>query len=97
MMRLQAFIICLTIFAAATLSFGQTMDANLVGSIVDSSGGGIPNANVEITNQATGVKGTTKTEANGQYRFNNLPIVSYDITAAAAGVPLPASREFSSS
>jgi len=61
------------------------MDANLVGSIVDSSGGGIPNANVEITNQATGVKGTTKTEANGQYRFNNLPIGRYDVTANAPG------------
>jgi len=65
--------------------FAQTTDANLLGAVVDSSGGGVPNANVEITNQATGVKGTTKTEANGQYRFNNLPIGRYDITATAPG------------
>jgi len=83
-MRFSIPIICLAAFAMVP-AFSQTTDANLLGAVVDSSGGGVPNANVEITNQATGVKGSTKTEANGQYRFNNLPIGRYDITATAAG------------
>ena len=40
---------------------------------------------MELTNQATGVKTSTTTDNNGQYRFNNMPIGRYDVTASASG------------
>ncbi len=72
------------VFAFAALAFGQT-DATLVGNVVDASGAAIPNANLELTNTATGVKYTTKTTTAGDYRFSNVPIGRYDLAATAAG------------
>lgn len=79
----------LAVLVAALLvvpsSFGQTTDANLVGTVVDATGGLVPNASIELTNEATGVKASTKTDNNGQYRFNNLLVGRYDVTATAQG------------
>jgi hypothetical protein len=68
-----------------TALYGQTIDANLVGTVVDASGATIPNATIEIQHIATGTKTTTKTNADGQYRLNNIPIGLYNVTATAAG------------
>ena len=67
------------------LSYGQTIDANLVGTVVDASGAAVPNANVEIQHLSTGVKTGTKTNVDGQYRLNNIPIGLYNVTATASG------------
>ena len=64
---------------------GQTIDGNLVGSVVDPSGAVVPDAMVEVTNTATGIKSTGKTGADGLYRFNNLPVGSYDVSVTASG------------
>jgi hypothetical protein len=69
----------------ATL-FGQAQDGNLVGSILDTSGAAIPNAMVEATNTATGIKVTTTSDATGFYRFNNLIVGTYKISAMAPGL-----------
>jgi hypothetical protein len=68
------------------IAFGQTQDGNILGSILDPSGAAVPNAKVEINNVATNVKATTTTDANGFYRFNNLLVGVYKITASAAGL-----------
>jgi hypothetical protein len=75
----------LALLALSTLGFGQTTDANLVGTVVDASGAAVPNATVEATHVATGVKTTTKTNSTGAYRFNNLPVGMYDVTVSAQG------------
>jgi len=53
--------------------------------VIDASGAAVPNATIEITHTTTGVKTTTKTNADGQYRFNNIPIGFYNVAANAAG------------
>src|SRR5229473_3572961 len=77
------------LLAAVLLSvptaFSQATDGNVVGSVVDASGAAIPNTTVTITNLATGVKSTATTSANGEYRFNNVPVGRYNLTANAAG------------
>src|SRR5437867_10518542 len=74
------------VFALGALClFGQATDSNLVGVVIDASGAAVQNATVEIQNVATGVKFTTKPGADGQYRFNNVPIGQYNVTANAAG------------
>ena len=64
---------------------GQAIDGNLTGTIVDASGATVPNAAVEITNTATGIKTTTKTGVDGLYRFNNIPVGNYDVAVMASG------------
>jgi hypothetical protein len=69
----------------ATMALGQATDGNIVGTIVDASGAAVPNATVEAVNPATGVKHSTTANALGQYRFNNVQIGHYNITASAKG------------
>lgn len=63
---------------------GQAISGNLVGTIVDPSSALVVNANVEAANVDTGVTMSTKTNAIGGYRFENLPAGSYKITVKAS-------------
>lgn len=73
----------LTLFSIP--GFSQATDANLVGAILDPTGAAVPGANVELENVATGAKFTTTSDNNGQYRFNNVQVGRYSITATAKG------------
>src|SRR5690349_10886966 len=77
----------LTIFAMAGLlavnSFGQVADGNLVGTVYDASGKVIPEASVTAKNISTGVVAETKADQSGAYRFNNLLVGSYSVTASS--------------
>jgi hypothetical protein len=66
-------------------TFGQAISGDLVGTVVDKSGALIPNATVEAINTATNVKSKTVANGSGEYRFSNLPVGVYDITASAEG------------
>src|SRR5204863_8105362 len=63
----------------------RSIYANIVATLVDPRGAPVPNATVELTSTATGIKATAKTGTDGLYRFNNLPVGKYDITVTAAG------------
>jgi hypothetical protein len=80
---------CLSICIALTVlglpAYAQLTSGDLVGTVVDSSGAAVPNATVDAVAAATGVKSTTTTGANGQYRFSNLPIGAYNVTVIASG------------
>jgi hypothetical protein len=69
----------------AVSSFGQVTDGNLVGTVYDGSGKVIPDATVGARNTATGVIAETKSDQSGAYRFNNLPVGSYNVTVSSAG------------
>jgi len=69
----------------AGLAFGQTIDGNVVGTIVDSQGAAVAGADVSATNVATSVVATTKTNNAGEYRFEHLLIGTYRITAKMTG------------
>ena len=55
-MRIPLLITCAAMLLGVAAGSAQTTDANLVGTIVDASGGGIPGADVSATNTATHVK-----------------------------------------
>src|SRR5262249_55733328 len=81
-------VIALVVIAALGMVpavLAQAIDGNLTGAVVDPSGARVPNATVEVTNTGTGIKSTAKTGADGSYRFNNLPVGTYDINATASG------------
>ena len=67
------------------VAYGQAIDGNVVGTVLDSSGAAVANADVNVTNINTGVGGNTKTNGTGEYRFDNLLIGFYKITVKASG------------
>src|SRR5262249_15710731 len=74
-----------TLMFLATPGFGQAIDGSLVGTVVDASGSAVPNVTINLENMATGVKSSAKTNAAGEYRFNNVLIGRYRLTASATG------------
>jgi len=78
-------LMCIGLAGVSPYAFAQTTSGDLVGTVLDPSGAGVPNANVEATNVETNVKTTATTNARGEYRFSNLLIGRYDVTANATG------------
>ena len=50
-------------------AWSQTQLSSVFGIVTDSSGAAIPGAQVAILNQSTGLKRSTLTDGNGQYRL----------------------------
>lgn len=77
------------LIVAALLGFGaaaraQVISGDLVGTVFDKSGAAVPGASVEAVSVETGTKYKAQGNEAGEYRFNNLPIGTYNITATAA-------------
>ena len=83
---MSLFLFALTVFLAASFSFGQTLNASLSGTVTDSSGAVIPGASVIVTNTATGIATKTTSDAAGNYTFPSLPAGNYDLTFQKEGL-----------
>jgi len=79
----------------AILALGQANDGDLGGSVFDQSGAVVSGATVEVTNTATNVKTTVVTDSSGNYRFRNLLVGNYDLTATGAGFGVSTLRNIS--
>ncbi len=62
----------------------QIISGDLVGTVLDKTGAVVPGARVEVTNADTGVKYETVANENGEYRFNNLPVGTYNVAGTSA-------------
>ena len=67
------------------LLFAQTNAGSLSGHVSDASGGALPGVTVSATNSATGFNRSVVTESDGSYRFQSLPVGTYDVTADLSG------------
>jgi hypothetical protein len=75
-----------TFLAAASLwAQSAAINGQIEGTITDSSGSIVSNADVEIVNLDTGFKRAVKTDAAGFYRFVTLPLGNYEIHAKFTG------------
>ena len=63
----------------------QLPTGTILGTVKDSSGASIPGAMVTLKNTETNLTKTETTEADGSYRFPELAVGRYEITASAAG------------
>ena len=75
-----AVLILVAIPVAAQLPTGT-----ILGTVKDSSGASIPSATVTLKNNDTNLTKTAATESDGSYRFPELPVGHYEITASAGG------------
>src|SRR4051812_1840819 len=85
-MRLEQVVRFLALGVLCAVSIAaQTVQATLTGRVVDTSGGGVPNVDVQVrnveTNQFTGVL----TDKTGQYTAPYLRPGQYSITVEAPG------------
>src|SRR5271157_1948673 len=88
--RLRGVLVALGAFCAFCVllsppAFGQGAAGSVLGEVRDTSGAVIPNASVTLTNTATGVTTTTKTDIQGLYVFPYVQPGLYDVSASAAG------------
>jgi hypothetical protein len=60
-------------------------NATINGTVVDPSGAVVPNAQVNLTNPATGETRQSTSNGAGAYRFANVGIGSYTLAASVAG------------
>jgi hypothetical protein len=67
------------------LAYGQAISGNLVGTVLDSSGAAVANAEVTATNVGTAQVIPGRTNNTGEFRFDNLPIGTYKIAVKASG------------
>jgi Carboxypeptidase regulatory-like domain len=76
----------LLLSSVSILSFAQTTTSGALGGVVtDRSGAVVPNADVEIKDNAKGTTQSTKTDHLGVYRFFFLPPARYTLTVTLVG------------
>src|SRR2546421_6298110 len=80
-------LVCVLTFQSAVLTANpQALTAGTVsGAVVDPNGAVVPNATVTIANSITGYKRTATTDADGNFRFADVPPNNYQLTISAAG------------
>ena len=66
-------------------AWGQFESATVLGYVRDASGAAVPNANVTLTNVATGISQAKQTDDEGKYEFPSVQIGNYQILAEAQG------------
>ena len=72
----------------ATFSYAQSSGGNsgtVRGTVLDPSGAAIAGAGVEIENPVSHYTQTTKTDSQGNFALNNIPLNNYHVTANASG------------
>ena len=64
-------------------AFAADVTGRIKGTVSDPVGAVVAEAKVTITNQATGVKFTTVSQANGDYIFQQVPVGTYTVMVSA--------------
>src|SRR5882757_4587525 len=79
-------ILCSAISVASVFVDAQALNAGTVtGVVTDPNGAVVPNATVTIANSITGYTRTVNTNADGAFRFNDVPPNNYQLKASAPG------------
>src|SRR5438309_11840986 len=85
MKNLKLFLMLLSILALSLGAAAQIQNGQFTGTVTDPSAAAIANAKVTATNVGTNLSVTTTTNQTGLYKFNELPVGTYRMTAEAQG------------
>ncbi len=77
--------VALLLGPSSSLVVGQTLYGSLVGTVTDSSGGVIPNADVTATDTGTGQVRHEKSDDSGRYNLINLQPGTYTVSVSVPG------------
>ncbi len=75
----------LVLFFSVT-GYAQTFRGAINGTITDPSGAVVAGANVKATNTGTGIVLSTVSTSGGAFTFQDVPLGTYKVSVAAAGV-----------
>lgn len=79
-------LVLLCVFSNAYPATAQTLTTGeVLGQVIDPSGGGIAGATVELRDASTGTTRTATTSSEGQYVFPQVTPAVYSVTVTAAG------------
>ncbi len=77
---------CLLLCVAASLALAQTADTGAIGgTVTDSAGGVVPQAEIKLTNLGTGESRTATSASNGSYSVPLLPPGAYRVDVSKTG------------
>ena len=76
---------CVLLLALSTMSMGQAVYGNILGSVTDSTGASVANADVTITDLDRGQTYKTTSNASGNYEQTHLLAGHYKVSINAAG------------
>jgi hypothetical protein len=85
------FAIRLVLFSALTMLlfsaglFAQQVTGRILGTVLDTSGAAVPNAQITITNQETGAVRTAVSNSDGSYIVPQVPAGKYTVEVVASG------------
>ena len=79
------FVLCIIAILWTGQAYAQVAGATLTGTVKDASGAVVPNAQVSITDVATGVGRSVTSNAAGLYTAPNLSPGSYEVRVTSAG------------
>ncbi len=82
---LQRLLVFSLLLAGVSTLRAQGTAGTLTGTVTDATGAVISGATVTVLGPTSGYNQTTKTDANGQYRFSNLPFNRYHVAVSMTG------------
>jgi len=85
LLRLCSLFLGLLAVLAPSLGFGQHSTGNIEGTVLDATGAVLPNAQVTVTDESTGVARKTATDSTGLFRAIELQPGNYTVEVSAAG------------
>ncbi len=71
----------LLLLVPALSASAQFESASVLGYVKDTSGAAIANSTITLTNTATAIAQTAKTDSEGRYEFASVPIGTYTVKA----------------
>src|SRR5947207_1630925 len=77
--------LCLVSLALALSALAQIGNATLGGTVMDPSGAAVGDAELTLTNKATGFEMKVMSNERGEYTFRNVTPGSYDLKVVKAG------------
>src|SRR5881398_150128 len=77
--------LCLGVLLMAIPAHAQIGNASLSGTVMDPSGAAVADAELTLTNKATGFEAKVTSNERGEYTFRNVTPGSYDLKVVKGG------------
>src|SRR5499426_959202 len=94
-MKILAVVLIVVLYLCPVLSFSQTSNATVGGTVQDATGAFIPGVSVTATNTGTGIVTTVVSNEAGAYQFASLQPGTYEIKAELPGFQTAITKNFS--
>ena len=78
-------LILLAVLLTVPVLLAQNISSTIIGLITDASGASVPEAQVTVTNEGTGISFTTKADSSGAYSVPNLQVGTYSVKVSKQG------------